>query len=244
MAEAYRDDLAYVHDRGFTSWATGAAAVLLRELRRRRIHSGLVVDLGCGSGRLAEEVCAAGYDVLGIDLSPAMIRIARKRAPAAAFRVGSFVGSDLPSCVAVTAVGEVFNYLFDRRNDGRALTRTLRGIHKALIPGGVLLFDVAAPGREPAGAARRFTQDADWTVLVEVEEDPRRHLLTRRITTFRRAGRHYRRDEEVHRLRLLARPKVETLLRETGFRVRTLRRYGAVRLPSSHFVYVAVRAHV
>lgn len=243
MAEAYRDDLAYIHDRGFTSWAAGAAGVLLRELRQRRIHSGLVVDLGCGSGRLAEEVCAAGYDALGIDLSPAMIRLARRRAPAASFRAGSFLGADLPSCDAVTAVGEVFNYLFDRRNDRRALARMLRRIYKALSPGGVFLFDAAAPGREPAGAApRRFMYGADWTVLVEVKEDRGRPLLTRRITTFRRVGRLYRRADEVHRLRLLARPQVEALLRETGFRVRTVRRYGEVPLPPSHFAYVAVKA--
>ena len=42
-------------------------------------------------------------------------------------------------------------------------------------------------------------------MLVTSEEDRRHRLLTRRITSFRRVGDLYRRDQEVHRQRLLDR---------------------------------------
>jgi SAM-dependent methyltransferase len=74
---------------------------------------GLVIDLGCGSGILSREVADAGYDVLGIDISPAMIDLARRRVPYGDFRVGSVLTGDLPPCIAVAAVGEVINYAFD-----------------------------------------------------------------------------------------------------------------------------------
>ncbi len=89
--EVYKDDLAYIHDVGFGDFAKNAAPELLAVLRQRGLTGGLVVDLGCGSGLWAEELTAAGYDVLGVDISPAMIEIARRRAPRARFEVGSFL---------------------------------------------------------------------------------------------------------------------------------------------------------
>ena len=113
MDEPYREDLAFVHDSGFTGLAEAAAVALLDELGRDGVTRGLVVDLGCGSGVLAQRVAAAGFDVLGIDLSPAQLALARRRVPAGVFRVGSLLFAKLPPCVAVAAVGEGFNYLFD-----------------------------------------------------------------------------------------------------------------------------------
>src|SRR5271170_5383990 len=111
MTDAYRDDLAYIHDAGFGGMARAAAPVLIDALRKRGFARGLVVDLGCGSGILSQAMVEAGYDLLGIDISPAMIALARERVPGGTFRVGSLVTVDLPPCIAVAAVGECFNYL-------------------------------------------------------------------------------------------------------------------------------------
>ena len=96
MTDAYHDDLAAIHDAGYGHFARAAGPVLLGELRRRGVRDGLVIDLGCGSGILAAELTAAGYDVLGFDLSPAMIALARKRAPKARFRRQSLWAAELP----------------------------------------------------------------------------------------------------------------------------------------------------
>src|SRR5262245_20468433 len=76
---SYRDDLAVVHAEGFSAHAQAAALVLVEALRRRGIDRGLVVDMGCGSGPLSGAVVAAGYDALGVDLSPSMVALARRR---------------------------------------------------------------------------------------------------------------------------------------------------------------------
>jgi len=229
MNQVYRDDLAYIHDAGFGSFALHAAPVLLEALQNRRIERGLVIDLGCGSGILAQEIAAAGYDVLGIDISESMVAIARERVPTGQFQAESLLQASLPPCVAVTAVGEVFNYLFDTGNTRKALTRLFRRIHAALAPGGILLFDVAEPGRVTGtGPQRKHVEGEDWAVLVTVEEEPRRRLLTRRITTFRKVGELFRREEEIHRLRLLPRAELVAELRRLGFTVRTLSAYGSL----------------
>jgi SAM-dependent methyltransferase len=228
MTDAYRENLAFIHDAGFSKHAHEAGQVLLRALAASGLKRGLVIDLGCGSGVLADELSSAGYDVLGIDISPAMIELARQRVPRAQFRVASLLEAELPPCVAVTAIGECLNYLFDRSHSIAKLRRLCRRIYKALAPRGLFLFDIAEPGRVPRGGPRQAYFEGDgWTVLVTSQEDRGRRLLTRRITSFRRVGTLYRRDEEVHQQRLLTRSELATQLRGTGFRVRVLRRYGA-----------------
>jgi SAM-dependent methyltransferase len=223
----YRADLAAIHDDGFGGVAREAAALLRSNLRRRGMRRGTIVDLGCGSGILAREMTDAGYDVLGIDLSSAMLALARRRAPVARFRRASLLDAEIPACVAVTAIGECVNYLFDAGNSANARRALFRRVHKALIPGGLFLFDVAGPGRVTGHEPTRVhTQGDGWAVLMIADEDPRRGLLTRRITTFRRTGKLYRRTEEVHCLRLVPRAAIERQLGDVGFRTRALETYG------------------
>ena len=149
--------------------------------------------------------------------------------------VASLFEADIPPCDAVTALGEVLNYLFHPEND---LVRLFRRVYDALVPGGVFVFDIAEPGQVPRGTKTRgFTEGEDWVVLVEKEED--RDTLTRRITTFRREGEHYRRSDEVHRQRLYRAPDIARYLRQVGFRVRTVRGYGRYRLRRAHAAFIA-----
>jgi SAM-dependent methyltransferase len=237
----YRADLAFVHDAGFSDFARDAAPGVLQILARAGIGSGRVVDLGCGSGVWAERLVARGYDVLGIDSSAAMVRLARRRVPRARFRVGSLFRAEIPRCHAVTSLGECVSYLLDPRP--LALVRLFRRVHAALAPGGVFVFDVMEPGELADGtAARVFAEGDGWLVAVDKAEDRRRRVLTRRIVTFRRMGRLYRRAEEVHRLRLVDAAAVLRTLRSVGFRARAVRAYGARALPPARVGFVARKA--
>jgi hypothetical protein len=51
----FREDLAYIHDSGFSHFVLNAAPGLLQILRFNGVDGGLVLDLGCGSGRWARE---------------------------------------------------------------------------------------------------------------------------------------------------------------------------------------------
>lgn len=52
---------------------------------------GVIADVGCGPGHVTEFLATRHSDVLGIDLSPGMIAVARERAPRLAFAVGSML---------------------------------------------------------------------------------------------------------------------------------------------------------
>jgi SAM-dependent methyltransferase len=236
----YSQDLAYIHDAGFSDFALQAAPGLLSLLRRHRIANGLVVDLGCGSGIWARELLRAGYAVLGVDISPSMIKLARRNAPGAKFQAASLLSARLPVCDAVTSIGECLNYCFDRTNSRDRLRQFFRSLYKSLRPGGVFVFDILEPGQLLKDALRRnFRQGPDWAVFAESQEDHKRKVLIRRITAFRRVGKLYRRSEETHRLRLYKASELTRDLKRSGFNVQILRGYGRFRFSEGHLAFVA-----
>lgn len=238
--DAYREDLAYIHDVGFGDFARTAAPGLLAILRQKGIGTGLVVDLGCGSGIWAQELRKNGYDVVGIDLSAAMIEIARERVPEAKFIRGSFLQTQLPRCHAITAVGECFNYLFDRQNNPQSLNRFFERVFAVLHAGGLFIFDIIGPECEPRSRPQqRFLEGPDWAILLRVEMNAKKEELMRRIVSFRKVDGFYRRDEETHRLQLLRASDIAVDLRRIGYRVRFIRGYGEHRFRKGHVGLVA-----
>ncbi|HEV7773392.1 MAG TPA: class I SAM-dependent methyltransferase [Conexibacter sp.] len=228
----YGPDLAHVHDVAFGGWAREAAPFVLARLREAKIEDGLVVDLGCGSGIWAAELLSAGYEVLGVDASAEMLALARSRAPGAKLRQGSLHDVELPPCAAITAIGECVNY-----GGPPSLELLFRRAHAALEPDGLLVFDAAAPGREPELHRRARHEGEGWVMRLDVSEDREARTLTRRISLAYDG----RSSEEVHVLRLYERDEVVEWLEAAGFAVSCHPSYGAARrLPGVH-VYVATR---
>lgn len=199
-----------------------------------------MVELGSGDGTTAGMLTEAGHEVLGLDASPTLVALARKRAPRATFRVASFVDARLPEgCDAVLAIGEVLAYRLDARNDDRALDRVLARAAHALRRSGLLLFDLPGPDRAARTGRRAWHEGKGWAVLVEAATEGGE--LRRRIVTFREvdAGR-FRRSEETHRLALYSPSEVLDRLRTAGFAARTLPGgYASEPLPRGLTAYIA-----
>jgi SAM-dependent methyltransferase len=225
----YETDLAYIHDAGFTAFADRAAPEIIRLLHRHGIHDGLVVDVGCGSGPLAAHLIAADYEVVGIDASAAMIRLARARVPEATFRRGSLETAQFPRSAAVIALNEVVSYVPDPRGQLAALRRFFARVHAALPPGGLFVFDfiASADRRTYAGKSR---SGPDWAVAARATLGRSGRVLTREITTFRKIGGEYRKSRETHRVQIYDPAAVETQLRTLGFAVTRRRSYGRLKL--------------
>ena len=245
VSSEYGRDLASIHHQGFGWAAAGASKTLLYELRRRRLREGLVVDLGSGSGTFARRLNDAGYDVLGVELSAAMVRIARQEAPKARFIRASIKDFEPPPCIAVSGIGEVLNYEFDRRTSLVTLKRVFSRVHRALVPGGAFLFDLSGPGRGgPSGVIEKIFEGDGYSMFIRATEDERRRLLTRDHIAFVRAGERYKRIEERHLLRLFEPSKIIELLRTAGFTVRRLPGYpGGPKLLGWQVFLAGKRAH-
>jgi SAM-dependent methyltransferase len=253
----YSTDLAYIHDVGFGDFAELAAPEVIRILRRDDTRgrpersrgsagsgrSRCVVEVGCGSGRLARQLVDAGCTVVGFDISPAMIRLAREKAPEATFRVASLTEARMPRCDAVVAIGEVVTYVPARgRGIGlpRALCKFFSRVHEALEPGGFFIFDFIESGVRRTYPAK-YRTGADWVIGVHVELDQRRQVLTRRMITIRKVGRQYRRTQESHRVQIYSRRAVANALGDAGFTASMSRSYGGYRLPAGDVAVIAKR---
>jgi len=154
--------------------------------------SGPVLEVGVGTGRLALVLAAAGVDVMGIDSSPAMLRVlAHKRAqwPDLPGRVQALV-ADM-RCFALhqrfplaIIPFRTFLYLLTRADQRQAL----RAIRRHLAPGGRLAMAFFVPplasialGRTTRAQMARFPAPAgpgevvayDWS-----EFAPRRRVIS------------------------------------------------------------------
>ena len=235
----YGKDLARIHHEGHGDLARSAGPAILSRLRRAGIRGGLVVDLGCGTGILARHLVDGGYDVLGIDPSAAMLRIAARVAPAARFIRGRAEDCELPACVAVLATGEALTYLSPRAAPAAHLRRQIHRVSQALIPSGLFVFDAIVEGDATSMKYRTWRACDDWAVLADVAEDLRAHVVARHITTFVRVRSMFRRSYVEHRVGVYQRTWILRQLRAAGFRARVQPGYGAAPLPPRRLVFVA-----
>jgi SAM-dependent methyltransferase len=94
--------------------------------------SGPVVDVGCGPGEITALLNGLGVDASGIDLSPAMIELARRNHPGLRFEVGSMtepVGREAGGLIAWWSLIHVPDEL---------VPVVFGHFHDALRPGGLL----------------------------------------------------------------------------------------------------------
>jgi SAM-dependent methyltransferase len=56
---------------------------------------GVVADIGCGPGDITAHLAGQGLDMIGIDLSPGMVAVARRNHPTIDFREGDMTALDL-----------------------------------------------------------------------------------------------------------------------------------------------------
>src|SRR5262245_45464241 len=228
----YSADFAYVHDSGFGGFARRAGPELLRILRAHGIKSGRIVEIGSGSGILAERLTNAGYDVTGIDRSPDMIELARAKAPDATFRLGSLTRSRIPRCAAAIAIGEVVSYV------SASLRPFFARVHDALPRGGIFIFDFMESTKGRAYACKSFS-GPDWELILRAEVSGAGRTLTRRMTLLRNVNGKYRRTRETHRVTIRSRREVRAALEEAGFSVGMSQSYGRFRLLRGDVAVVA-----
>ncbi|WP_327001938.1 class I SAM-dependent methyltransferase [Dactylosporangium sp. NBC_01737] len=96
---------------------------------------GPVADVGCGPGQVTAHLRGLGVDAFGIDLSPAMIDIARREHPGIRFEVGSMTDLDLPDA---SAAGLLAFWSLIHVPDGD-IPAVFDGFRRVLRPGAPLL---------------------------------------------------------------------------------------------------------
>jgi SAM-dependent methyltransferase len=124
-----------------------------------------LVELGCGTGAVLQGF-AKGYSVTGVDLSGAMLRVAKQRLPNATLRKGdmsryrSNEKTDLVLCLFDT-----INHLISFRD----WTRLFANVRSMLASDGVFIFDINTIERlqelSTFGPMASYFSDADFVLM-------------------------------------------------------------------------------
>jgi SAM-dependent methyltransferase len=110
--------------------------------------AGPVADLGCGPGHVTAHLHALGLSAFGVDLSPAMIALARQAHPDLRFVEGSMTGLDL----ADGALGGIVAWYSVIHIPPERLPATFAEFYRVLAPGGHLLLAFQAVEASSTGA--------------------------------------------------------------------------------------------
>ena len=102
----------------------------------------LVVELGCGTGSFTQVLKRMGYDIMGIDLSPEMLDLARKKSAEAGLDI-MYLEQDMREldlyCTAGTIVSvcDSINYVLEDQE----VIDTFKLVNNFLFPKGIFVFD-------------------------------------------------------------------------------------------------------
>lgn len=106
-------------------------------------HGATVLDLCCGAGRHSRALAAAGFNVIGIDLSADLLRVARKKGVKGKGRV-RYIRADMRSIPlgdesvdGVVSMFTSFGYFSTERDNARVLME----VERVLKPGAPFVMD-------------------------------------------------------------------------------------------------------
>jgi len=120
-----------------------------------------VLDLGCGTGRLAIAMAEAGHEVTAVDPAGPVLDVARRKPGAARVRwiQGSFEGLSPQSFDAAFMTGHVCQHMVTDEEWSGAL----HALRDALVADGRLIFDSLDPAARPW---REWTRDGTERPIV------------------------------------------------------------------------------
>jgi SAM-dependent methyltransferase len=145
---------------------------------------GKILEMGCGSGWLSLFLARAGYDVIGVDIAPEAIELAKQAAVADQVSRVRFVVGDYET--AQSAAGGTCDAVifYDALHHAEDEAAALRTAYAALKAGGALYAFEPGEGHGATEDSRRAVE----TYGVHEKDMPPRHIIALgRLAGFRRA---------------------------------------------------------
>ena len=235
---------AYVYDElmdnvPYDAWAE----YLIGLLKENGVVEGLVCELGCGTGQMTRRLAAAGYDMIGIDLSEEMLDVAREQEygayegdfeeeeeegdaaePSILYLQQDMREFELYGTVsAVVSICDSMNYMTSDED----LLSVFRLVNNYLDKDGVFIFDMNTEYKykELMGDTTIAENREDVSFIWENLYDEEKRLNEYCLTLFAKAETEdededgpalYEKYEEVHLQRAYPLAEVKRLLAEAG----------------------------
>ena len=185
------------------------------------ITDGLVLDLGCGTGKMTRLLADAGYDMIGVDYSEEMLEVARERQDEQNRDDILYLMQDMRefelygTVRAVISICDSINYILEEDD----LRHVFELVNNYLDPKGIFIFDLNTvyKYRELLGentiSENREESSFIWDNYFYEDEMVNEYDLTLFI---REKDNLYRKYEELHYQKAYELEQVKRLLEEAG----------------------------
>lgn len=221
FAEVYD---AFMDNVPYEEWA----AYIIGLLREYHIESGIVAELGCGTGSMTRLLSGAGYDMIGIDSSMEMLDMAREKTQgedeAQKTQGILYLMQDMRefelygTVAAIVSVCDCVNYI----TEPDALLEVFRLVNNYLDPEGIFIFDFHPESyyREQL-ADETFAEDREeMSFIWDNAYDPATQLNIYDISVFvRGADGRYGKFQETHYQRGYTIEEMRRLIEQSGLRL-------------------------
>lgn len=127
----------FMDDVPYEEWSSRICELL----KLHNIHDGILLELGCGTGKLTRLLAEAGYDMIGLDNSADMLEIAREKEVEGQilYLLQDMREFELYGTVrAIYSACDSMNYLLSEED----LLAVFQLVNNYLDPGGLFLFDM------------------------------------------------------------------------------------------------------
>ncbi len=209
-----------------------------------RQKGGIILDVGCGSGKVTALMADRGFSMIGCDQSPLMLDAAAENAAGkdVLLLCQSAEKLDLYGTVdGAYAVGDVVNHFTDEKR----LLKAFKRISLFLVPKGLFVFDVNTEKKfeKTLGQNVFYYEDENDSLLWRCDYDKNTRLCRNDFTLFTKKGEGYIKSVESFCERAYGDPKLRETLSEAGFEVVAV--YGgefkrrAPRADDDRIVYIA-----
>lgn len=190
---------------------------VFEKLLLQRLSAGAhILELGCGTGHLAQKFILQGYQVTGIDGSAAMIHHAKRNAPE-----GTWMTEDVrhftspPTFHAVASTG-TFNHIMSLEE----LTTIFQRVYAALLPNGWFVFDLILHERFQQvwnGALDAGDVQDTYAWASRSSYDPDARTGANQITLFQLKEDFWQRSDVTWPVRSYSTTEVQAALKQIGF---------------------------
>lgn len=171
-------------------------------LKEQDIDSGLVLELGCGTGSMTEALSSRGYDMIGVDNAQEMLDIARRKKEKSGqdilYLLQDMQAFELYGTVrAAVSVCDSINYVTEPED----VIQVFRLVNNYLDPEGVFVFDFNTQYKyqEVMGDCTIAEDREDCSFIWDNFYDEEEKINEYELTLFlREEGNLYRKYQEVH----------------------------------------------
>ena len=150
----------FMDDIPYKDWAIEMRDILLEQ----GIDSGIVAELGCGTGTLTELMAKLGFDMIGIDSSFDMLGVAMEKAANISEDI-LYLCQDIRefelygTCAAIISRCDTLNYILEISE----LTECFKLVDNYLDPGGIFICDM--------NSIYKYEQVLGYRTIAESRED-------------------------------------------------------------------------